>query len=163
ARVLRDDERPPALPLFTLPGALDRVLALDRPGVIDDARLLHDFTPGDRFEIGPFRVETWALPHSLPNAGLRLTAGDRVVAYTGDAGPSPDILELARDADLFIAEASYPDEVPGRLARSLSSARQAGIDAAAAGARRLVLTHLMPGTDPEAAVRAARAAYPGPI
>jgi len=163
ARVLRDDELPPALPLYTLPGALDRVLALDGPGAMDRACRLHDFTPGDRFEIGPFRVETWALPHSVPSAGLRLTAGDRVVAYTGDTGPSPDILGLARDADLFIAEASYPDEVRGRAARFLSSARQAGADAAAAGARRLVLTHLMPGTDPEAAARAAGAAYPGPI
>lgn len=131
ARVLRDDDLPPALPLHTLPGALDRVLALDGPGAMDRACRLRDFTPGDRFEIGPFRVETWALPHSVPNAGLRLTAGDRVVAYTGDTGPSADILDLARDADLFIAEASYPDEVRG--------------------------------VDPEAALRAAGAAYPDPI
>jgi ribonuclease BN (tRNA processing enzyme) len=162
ARVLRAAP-PAALPVYTLPGALDRVLALDGPGAMDDACHLHDFAAGDRFEIGPFRVETWALPHFVPSVGLRLTAGDRVVAYTGDTGPSADIRELARDADLFIAEASYPDEVPARAARFLSSARQAGDDAAGAGARRLLLTHLLPGSDPEAAVRAAGAAYRGPI
>jgi len=35
--------------------------------------------------------------------------------------------------------------------------------AAAAGARRLLLTHLLPGTVPEVAERAARQAYPGQL
>src|SRR5262249_3499380 len=124
---------------------------------------LHDFVPGTGFDVGPFRVETWALPHFVPSAGLRLTAGGTVFAYTGDTGPSVRILELAQDADLFIAEATYPEQVPADAARLLSRARQAGADAARAGARRLLLTHLWPGSDPDAAVRAAREAYQGPI
>jgi ribonuclease BN (tRNA processing enzyme) len=162
ARALRD-EPPAALPVFAPPGALDRVLALDRPGMLEDAYRLHHFVPGMALDIGPFRVETWALPHSVPSAGLRLTAGASVVAYTGDTGPSPHIPDLARDADLFIAEATYPERVPADSARFLSSARQAGADAARAGARHLLLTHLWPGSDPDAAVRAAREAYAGPI
>lgn len=154
---------PAALPVFTLAGALDRVLALDRPGLLDRARRLRDFVPGERFEIGPFQVETWALPHFVPNAGLRLTAGGRVVAYTGDTGASPDIVDLARGADLFIAEATYADGVPDDDARFLSSARQVGIDATRAGVRRLLLTHLWPGSDPADALRAARDGYRGPI
>jgi ribonuclease BN (tRNA processing enzyme) len=31
----------------------------------------------------------------VPNAGVRLAAGDRVLIYTGDTGPSPDVVELA--------------------------------------------------------------------
>jgi ribonuclease BN (tRNA processing enzyme) len=162
ARILRP-EPPAALPVHTLAGALDRVLALDGPGSMDDACRLHVYTPGDGFEIGPFRVETRALPHFVPSAGLRLTAGGLVVAYTGDTGPSPDIADLAREADLFIAEASYPEQVPDRAAAYLSSARQAGAHAARAGVHRLLLTHLLPGSDPEPYVRAARAAYTGPI
>jgi len=162
ARVLRATP-PAALPVYTLPGAVDLVLALDGPGAMDGACRLHDFVPGDGFEIGPFQVRTWALPHFVPSAGLRLTAGGRVVAYTGDTGPSDDIPDLARDADLFIAEASYPEVVPERSAPFLSSARQAGASAARAGARRLVLTHLLPGSDPEPAIHAAREVYGGPI
>jgi ribonuclease BN (tRNA processing enzyme) len=162
ARALRD-EPAPALPVFTLAGALDRVLALDRPGMLDAAYRLNDFVPGTGFDIGPFHVETRALPHFVPSAGLRLTAGGTVVAYTGDTGPSADIPDLARHADLFIAEASYPEDVPADAARFLSSARQAGADAARAGARRLLLTHLLPGTDSDAALRAARETYRGPI
>ena len=162
ARALREDPSA-ALPLFAPPEALQRVLALDRPGMLDNSYRLHDFVPGACFDIGPFRTETWALPHFVPNAGLRLTAGARVVAYTGDTGPSAQIPDLARDADLFIAEATYPEQVPADAAQFLSSARQAGADAALAGARRLLLTHLWPGSDAEAAVRAAREAYRGPI
>jgi len=51
----------------------------------------------------------------------------------------------------------------GSEARYLSTARQAGAVARDAGAGRLVLTHLWPGTDPEEAVRAAAESYPGEI
>jgi ribonuclease BN (tRNA processing enzyme) len=162
ARALRDDP-PPALPVHALPGAADAVLALDRPGMLDDAYDLREFSAGDRLELGPFEVATVPLPHSVPNAGLRLEAAGLVLAYTGDTGPSPDLAVLARDADVFLAEASFAEQVPTDSAATLSSALQAGETAAGAGARRLLLTHLLPGTDPDAAVDAARRAYPGEI
>jgi ribonuclease BN (tRNA processing enzyme) len=157
-------ERPALpLPVYAPPGALDAVLALDRRRALDDAVDLREFAPGAAFETGPFAVRTWLLPHWEVNAGLRLHAGGTVLAYTGDTGPSPDLAALARDADLFVAEASYPERVPGDSVQYLSSARQAGQTAAAAGARRLLLTHLLPGTDPDAAIAAARAGYDGDV
>jgi len=160
ARALRDD--PAArLPVYALPGALDAVLALDRPGMLDDAYDLREFAAGDRLDIGPFRADTRLLPHSRPNAGVRLAAGGKVFAYTGDTGPSPEVVELARGADLLLAEASYPVRVPADLSRTLSSAREAARQAAEAGVGHLILTHLMPGTDREAALAAARGTYPG--
>jgi ribonuclease BN (tRNA processing enzyme) len=155
---------PPApLPVYALPGALDAVLALDRPGMLDDAYLLRDFDAGDRLTIGPFTVETRLLPHWVPNAGIRLSAGGTAVAYTGDSGPSPDVAALARGTGLLIAEASYPHQVPPDSARFLTSARQAARQAAQAGAARLLLTHLLPGTDPAVTLDAASQAFPGPI
>ena len=71
--------------------------------------------------------------------------------------------DLARGADLLLAEASYADQVPEDLADSLSSASLQGRQAAAAGARRLLLTHLMPGTDAAAARAAARHGYRGEV
>ena len=162
ARTLRDEPAVP-LPVYSLPGALDAVLALDRPGMLDDAIVVHEFAAGSRLDIGPFRAETRLLPHSVPNAGVRLAAGDRVLVYTGDSGPSPDLVELARDADLLLAEATYVDQVPEDSRRSLTSARQAGRQATDAGARRLLLTHLQPGTDPAATRAAAGDSYAGQI
>ncbi|MFC4533368.1 MBL fold metallo-hydrolase [Sphaerisporangium dianthi] len=164
ARTFRDAPPPAsALAIFTPPGAVDPVLALDQGRALADAYRLHDFTPGGRLEVGPFLVGTWALPHYVPNAGLRLEAGGRVLAYTGDTGPSPDLAHLARDADVFLAEASYAEHVPADAAPYMSSARQAGQNAAKAAVRRLVLTHLLPGSDPDAVEDAARRSYSGEI
>ena len=162
ARAFHDDP-PPPLPVYALPGALDAVLALDRPGMLTDAYVLHEFTAGSALDVGPFRAETRLLPHWVPNAGVRLVADDQVLAYTGDTGASPDVAELARGADLLVAEATYVDEVPESSRRYLSTARLAGRHAADAGAGRLLLTHLWPGTDPAAARAAAADEYAGEI
>lgn len=157
-------ERPaPALPVYAPRGALDAVLALDRPGMLAGALALHEFDPGDRFGAGPFRTDTWLLPHHVPNAGMRLTAGGTVLAYTGDTGPSPDLVPLARDADVFLSEATYVDRVPAEDAPYLMTARGAGEYAARAGVGRLLLTHLWPGADPGASRRAAADHFGGPV
>lgn len=162
ARALRDDPAP-ALPLFALPGALDAVLALDRPGMLNDAYDLHEFVAGDAFRIGPLAIQSASLPHSAPNAGVRIAVGTSALAYTGDAGPDAALVDLARDADVLLAEASYVDDVPEDSRAKLSSARDAGRHAAAAGVETLVLTHLLPGTDRRRSAAAARAEFTGPI
>jgi ribonuclease BN (tRNA processing enzyme) len=154
---------PPPLTVFAPTAALNAVLALDRPGMLDDALVLHEFEPNQSLAVGPFTVRTRLLPHSVPNAGMRLEAGDKVIAYTGDCGPDPAVVELAYSADLLIAEATYPERVPSAVARHLTSAHQAAAQAARAGVGRMALTHLWPGTDPNAAMDAARKAYGGHI
>jgi ribonuclease BN (tRNA processing enzyme) len=162
ARVLRDDPAPP-LPVYALPGALDAVLALDRPEMLADAYDLREFQAGDELAIGPFQAWTRLLPHWLPNAGVRLSAGGQILTYTGDTGPSPEVVELAREADLLVAEASHAGEAPPDVARYSSSARVAARQATQAGAGRLLLTHLWPGTDPAVARATAQAGYDGDI
>jgi ribonuclease BN (tRNA processing enzyme) len=162
ARALRDDPLPP-LPIHALPGALDRVLALDRPGMLDDAYQLIPFEAGDSFSVGPFEVSSWALPHFLPNAGLRIAFGGRVLAYTGDTGPSRELIDLARDADVYLAEATFAYKVPADSEGHLSSARYAGQVAARTGIGTLVLTHLWPGTDPSEAEEQAGRSFTGEI
>lgn len=163
ARALRDDDLPPALAVYAPPGALDAVLALDRPGMLSDAYELHEFDIGTSLEIGPFRTETRLLPHWLPNAGVRLTAGDRALVYTGDCGPSPDLVELAHGSDVLLAEATYEDQVPEDSRGQLSSAEDVGRQAAAAGVGRLVLTHRVPRTDDAAALAAAAGVFSGAV
>jgi ribonuclease BN (tRNA processing enzyme) len=164
ARVLSD--HPPApLPAYAPAGALDAVLALDtRMFARTRPVTVNDIEPGHRFDIGPLTVDTRLLPHYIPNAGVRLSAGGAALAYTGDCGPDPGVVELARDSDLLIADATYVDEVSDPdVVGVLGTAREAGLQADAAGTGRLVLTHLWPGTDPESSLAAARAGYAGPI
>lgn len=162
ARALQNHP-PPALPVYSLPGALNAVLALDEPRMLADSLVLHEFTGGECFDLGPFEVDTRLLPHFVPNAGIRLSADGAVLAYTGDTGPSPVVVELARGVDVLVAEATFVERVPDPDAAYLTSALQAGRQAAEAGVAHLVLTHLWPGTDPVQARRAAERTYGGRI
>lgn len=162
ARLLRDDPAP-SLPTYALPGALRAVLALDRPGLLDDAIELREFNAGDVLGIGPFEVATRLLPHFLPNVGVRLSASGRSITYTGDAGPSDDLIGLAEGTSLLLAEATFVDRVPDDAVGYLNSAREVGEQARRAGTDRLVLTHLQPGTDPVAARDAAVRGFPEPV
>src|SRR5260370_32382664 len=118
ARVLRDD--PPPLPVYALPGALDAVLALDRPGMLASGYVLHELTADSSLDIGPLQVQTRLLPHWLPNVGMRLAAGGRVLAYPRDTAPSHDPARLARGADLPPAQPRYLDQVAADSPRYLS-------------------------------------------
>ncbi|WP_086819399.1 MBL fold metallo-hydrolase [Allokutzneria sp. NRRL B-24872] len=151
------------LPLYALPGSVDHVLALDAGPRMAKSFVTKDFSAGDSFDVGPFQVDTVLLPHWVPNAGMRLTAGGRTLAYTGDTGPTDALVELAGGADAFLAEASYVESVPAESAAYLSSARQAAGYAALGGARRLLLTHLWPGVEGGDAVAAARGVFSGEV
>src|SRR5262249_61106155 len=115
-----------ALPVNTLPWARDGWLALARREMLAGASARHESSAGASRHIGPFRGGTRLLPHSAPNAGVRLAAGHAALMYTGDSGPSPHVAELADGAGLLVAEASYIDRVPEDSRPHLSGARQGG-------------------------------------
>ena len=154
---------PAPLPVFAPHEALDAVLALDRPGLLEPSLARHDFEPGAAFSVGPFELRTTLLPHSVPNAAVRVTAGGHSVVYTGDGGPDPALVELARGADALIAEATHPEVTTADDVRYLSTARQAARQAGEAEVGRLVLTHLWPGGKPSEYLDAAAPEYDGRI
>ena len=71
--------------------------------------------------------------------------GGAVLAYSGDTGAVPAVARLARGADLFVLECSFPDAaaVPTHL-----SPTSAGRMAQESGAAACLLTHFYPETDP---------------
>jgi ribonuclease BN (tRNA processing enzyme) len=162
ARAFGDDE-PGPLPVHAPAGALTAVLALDRGGVLDGSVDVRDLGAGEEVGIGPFTVRTAELPHTWPNLAFRIAVGGTALVYTGDSGPSPALVELARGVDVLLAEASHVDVVPSDMAGRLSTAGDRGDDAHAAGVGTLVLTHLLPGEDPESAAARAGERYSGPI
>ena len=153
----------PPLPVFAPAGALDVVLRLDRPGVLDEAFEIHEVAEGDTFGNGPFTVRAASLPHTWPNLAYRIDTGAASLVHTGDGGPTPALVDLARGADLLLAEASSVDEVGNDMSGLLSSAGQRGDDARVADVAMLVLTHLLPGEDRAAARDRASARFAGPV
>lgn len=111
--------------------------------------------------VGPFTITPYEVDHPVPAYGLRLTAFDKVVAYSGDTGPLPVLDELAADADLFLCEASFRscDDNPPSL--HLTGA-EAGEIATRAGAKRLIVTHVPPWHDAQEMLLEATKTYAGP-
>ncbi|TDD51656.1 MBL fold metallo-hydrolase [Saccharopolyspora elongata] len=126
ARAFRRDLNLPPVPLYAPSGALDAVLGLDREEFVGHPYTVHVIDPPHAFDLGPFRVRTVALPHYEPNIGFRISAGGITVAYTGDTGPAEELVELAEDADLFLAQAMYTKEVPERDRGNMCSAVDVG-------------------------------------
>jgi ribonuclease BN (tRNA processing enzyme) len=97
-------------------------------------------------DIGPFRITTALMNHPIEAYGFRIEQGGRVLVYSGDTGHCDALVELARDADLFLCEACWLDgpDLPGDMHLT---GRTAADHAARAGASKLVLTHLLPWND----------------
>jgi ribonuclease BN (tRNA processing enzyme) len=110
-------------------------------------------------EIGPFQVTIARMAHPVPTFGVRLDVDGASLAYSSDTGPTPVLVELARGADVLLAEASDPD-LPGRPTALHMCGREAGEAAAHAGVGTLLLTHLPPWADAQQTQAGAAAACP---
>jgi ribonuclease BN (tRNA processing enzyme) len=98
--------------------------------------------PGSVATVNGVRVEAIEVRHACgaPPLGLRLSSDGRTIAYTGDSEWTEALVEIGRDADLFIVEAlSFDRPIPQHLDYAAFRANAARI-----GARRVVLTHLGP-------------------
>lgn len=73
-----------------------------------------------------------------PFLGYRIKAEGRVIACTGDTEWTETLIPLARDADLFVAEAYHYD----RLVKNHLSLKTLEPRLPEIGAKRLVLTHM---------------------
>lgn len=116
-----------------------------------------DCARGDGWSATPFAVEHGhALgldPEDWPCFGYRLESGGKVLGISGDCIDCAGVRALARGADLLVQCCYLPDaavDTPERrltVDQVIASATQAGAIAAAAGVRRMVLTHIAPPGD----------------
>jgi ribonuclease BN (tRNA processing enzyme) len=166
---LYDGRGEPRILLYSPRAVLERTAGLEDTDP-STAELVFSWRPlpAGAYEVGPFRLESWALPHYVPNAGVRLATPKLTVAYTGDTGPDPALAEVGRDADLYIVDATdrwqQAGIQPAAAGPSMNlTSREAGEAAAAAGAHRLMLTHFWPGNDRIRSRSAAAAVFSGEV
>jgi phosphoribosyl 1,2-cyclic phosphodiesterase len=119
---------------------------------------IEPFQPGDRLQLGPFKVSTAAVPHAtMWTTAFRIEADDRVVTFLSDVeypdpgSPDPAAVALALGADLLIHDAMHADAEYGMRRGWGHSPVSAGVTIAeAALVKRLALTHHSPdATDAE--------------
>jgi ribonuclease BN (tRNA processing enzyme) len=100
--------------------------------------------------------------HPVTAYALRVEAGGRTLAYSGDSGVCHGLVDTARDADLFLSEASFVEGAPNPPDLHLTGA-EAGRTATDARSRRLLLTHIPPWHDPEKVLAEAVGTYDGDV
>lgn len=117
-------------------------------------------------EIGPFAVQAHPVTHSENSHAFRVTDGADAdgpgLVYSGDCGRADDLLPLIQEGDTLLCEAFWSTREPIPSANHLNAAQAADV-ARRAGAADLILTHILESYDPQAALRAASAIFPGSV
>ncbi len=118
--------------------------------------------PSEPVTLGPFTVTARHVVHPVTAYALRVEADGRVLAYSGDSGMCSGLEDTARDADVFLCEASFMEGAPNPPDLHLTGA-EAGRTAAAAGSRRLLLTHIPPWHEADKVLAEAVGTYNGDL
>jgi len=128
----------------------------------EPAFVAHELRDRETIEAGSLSIEAIEVEHidDIDTFGFRISNEGSTVAYSADSGPNGALGAVARDADLFVCEAGSPGEVEMHMHLN---GRQAGEIASAAGARRLLVTHLSPGSDPAETLAYVRSTFVGPV
>jgi ribonuclease BN (tRNA processing enzyme) len=112
------------------------------PDMFDRCFEVKLYRDGEPFRAAGLEVLAIRLPHyTLETYGLRVGNTTKVLAYSGDSGPSERLAELAREVDLFVCEATLlRGELDGEPRGHLSV--DEAIEAFhSSNAKRLLLTH----------------------
>lgn len=161
-------ERAAPLPVYLPPGGLRAVREVAHPlketaeffaGVLD----MREYEPQQPLHVGNCIVRFERTVHYIPAYAMRFEMPDGVLAFSADTAPCAAAEAIARDADLFLCEASLGPSGREKGKRGHLNAGEAGAIAATAGVKHLVLTHYGASSRPEALHAAAARAFGGRI
>jgi ribonuclease BN (tRNA processing enzyme) len=123
---------------------------------------IREYDETSQVAIGDVELRFAPVRHYIEAFAIRAQTRSAALTYSGDSAPCAALVELARDSDLFVCEATLGaggEPEP----RGHSSAAEAGEMASAAGVRALALTHY-PAEHPVDELRAkAAGTFAGPV
>ena len=131
--------------LWLPPGGTEQLRAFGRSfgteEMFEETFSIREYADAVAFEAAGLEITPARVPHyGLLSFGFRVTGPKAALAYSADSGPADALVELARDADLFICEATLA-ESGEEGARGHLSLDEAAAAFEASGARRLLVTH----------------------
>ncbi|KJK43096.1 beta-lactamase [Lentzea aerocolonigenes] len=160
ALLFADVERGP-IPLLGPPGIADRLAGFLTNGPerspVESAFEITELHDGHQATVGSMRLTTAAVEHGIPAFAVRIEAGSSLT-YSGDSAPCDSLVELARGTDVLLCEAESATK-----SEVHHTPEDAGETAEAAGAGRLIVTHVGRFVTPQDAVSRASSRYGGPV
>jgi ribonuclease BN (tRNA processing enzyme) len=138
---------PRPLPVYLPPGGHEKLEHLaaaiaERPGFFEPAYAITEYESGQTIEVGPLTVTPHSVGHYVPAFSLNIVGprGERVV-YAGDMGPSEKVVDLARDAEVIILEATLESGATDDARRGHLDASEAIDHVRRSGAAQGILVH----------------------
>jgi ribonuclease BN (tRNA processing enzyme) len=107
---------------------------------IDRVFEVREYEEATPFRAAGFDLMALRLDHySELTFGLRVSNHASTLAYSGDTGPSANLAELARNADVFLCEATLKEPEPAERGHLSEDEAVAAFEAS--GAKRLIVIH----------------------
>jgi ribonuclease BN (tRNA processing enzyme) len=136
-----------------------------------DSIAIHEIGEGLVYERDGVTITAAAVKHTITTYAYRFEHAGKRIVFSGDTAACDELVRCADGADLLVQDACathsrlYADDRSRRIRDLLigfhASPAQAGEMAHAAGVRRMVCTHLLPGADAEQARAEASANFGG--
>lgn len=146
------------IPLYGPPGIADRLAGFLTNGPtrspIESAFAITELYDGHEATIGTLHLTTRAVEHGIPAFAVRIESEERSLVYSGDTAPCAALSELADGCDVLLCEADGTED-------GHHTPEQAG--ETAAGAARLIVTHVGRSIAPAEAAARASTRYGGPV
>lgn len=112
-------------------------------------------------EIKDILIKFKEMKHGYQNYAISIQKGNKRFVYSGDTSPNEDLVEFAKDADLFLCEAGLLERDEKGMRAMHLTAKEAGAIAEKAGVKRLLLTHFLPDIKPGHYMDEAASVYNG--
>src|SRR5699024_2571498 len=142
------------------PGRLARAYDLAAVPGMSGQFDFHTWDSPTTTRIGPFHLTPTRVVHPVEAYALRVECGGRTLTYSGDTGPTPALTDAARNADVFLCEASFVESEDNPPGLHMTGADAAAV-AASAGVGRLLLTHIPAWHDRAEVEQDAKSVYDG--
>ena len=127
-----------------------------------NAFLLNKIEENRSFEYKGLVIEFRPMEHPIPSYGIRIANKDKKFVYSGDTSYCEAIVNLSREADLFLCEAGLLEkdmtDAPAHL-----SAKEVGEIATKSNVKKVLLTHFWPGYDLEDVYSEAKSSFKGEL
>ncbi|OMF69969.1 MBL fold metallo-hydrolase [Paenibacillus glucanolyticus] len=98
--------------------------------------------PSTKIRLAGAEIEFVQVQHTITCYAVKITYKGKVLVYSGDTSYCDSLIELARDADIFLCEATICEGSVHTTGQGHMDALQAGMIAGQANVKQLVLVHL---------------------
>lgn len=168
ARTHRPSGPMPPLPVWGPEGTAQRIADVAGASRTNVERrfTISELADGQGVQIGSLDIRFRLMRHSVDAFAVRIEGDGIACVYSGDTAMNDALIDIARDADVALIEATWPEPGPRESAWPEGvhlSGREAGQVARRAQVRHLVLTHHAPWAERDRIVEQARESFSGTV